>query len=91
MKIYRGLLYVKHSRIGTRSEGPDCFLQTAEQEIPLQLNERHPWEPDYQLEFYGWRTVVVKGDWLEDGMLQVEEIHDTGEFCIVPPGEEQAI
>jgi hypothetical protein len=40
MDSLRGLLYKKHRRIGTRSEGPDYYLQTAYAEYLLELNER---------------------------------------------------
>jgi hypothetical protein len=62
MKTWRGLLYVKFGHIGTKSEGPDCFLQTAKQELSSQLNERHPWEADCHLEFDDRQSAAIIGD-----------------------------
>lgn len=57
-----GLVYVKHGRVGTRSEGPDYFLQTVKGDVLLVLDQPAPWLPDYKLEFYGRRMVAVEGD-----------------------------
>lgn len=69
-----GLLYVKHGRVGTRSEGPDYFLQTSAGDVPLRMAERRPWEPDYRLEYSSRRMVEVSGE-LVEGTLVVAEIH----------------
>ncbi|MFO0760286.1 MAG: hypothetical protein U0359_27640 [Byssovorax sp.] len=70
---FKGLVYVKHGRVGTRSEGPDYILQTARQELVLVYKDRHLWEPDYQLEFYSRRMVEVQG-MLDGQTLKVESI-----------------
>lgn len=72
---YQGLLYVKHGRVGTRSEGPDYFLQTARGDYLLRHGERNPWEPDYQLEFFSRRMVAVTGA-LDEHVLSVESIQE---------------
>lgn len=77
MDTFKGLVYVKHGRVGTRSEGPDYYLQTARRgELRLEYHPRHPWEADYQLEFYGRRMVEVTGelDASTKGLLHVERI-----------------
>lgn len=69
-----GLLYVKHQNVGTRSEGPAYFLQTAKGDLPLAMNERAPWQPDYELEFYTRDMVEVDG--VMDGpLLRVHGLH----------------
>lgn len=73
VKKLEGLVYVKHGRVGTRSEGPDYFLQTKEGDVLLRWNERHPWEPDYPLEFYGRRMVAVFGE-LHEREMKVDRI-----------------
>lgn len=61
METFQGLIYVKIGRIGSRSEGPDYFLQTAKAEFPLKYEERNLWMPDYHLEFFSRRMVKVTG------------------------------
>ena len=58
---FKGLLYVKHGRIGTKSEGPDYWLQTLDREYLLRIHERKLWAPDFELEFYNRRIVEVEG------------------------------
>lgn len=70
---YKGLVFVKHGRVGTRSEGPDYYLQTAKEDLILVYKDRHPWEPDYQLEFFGREMVEVHGK-LDGRTLKVESI-----------------
>lgn len=89
MGTYRGLLYVKHGSIGSRSEGPIYFLQTAHQEVELQLNERHPSKPDYEIEFFVRRIVIVQGDEDEEGVLLVTDIRDTCERLIGRPNPDR--
>lgn len=74
-ETFRGLVYVKIGRIGLRSEGPDYFLQTAKEEVPLRYERRNPWEPDYHLEFYGRRMVKVTGSF-DDKIFVVGTIHE---------------
>jgi hypothetical protein len=71
---FKGLLYVKHGRVGSRSEGPDYFLQTAKEDLVLVYKDRHLWEPDYVLEFFGRQMVEVHGA-LDGRTLKVESIH----------------
>ena len=56
-----GLIYVKHGAVGTRSEGPDYYLQTEKGDLRLQYQERNHWDPDYKLEFYARRMVEIEG------------------------------
>src|SRR5690349_21569268 len=79
-ETFRGLVYVKIGRIGSRSEGPDYFLQTAKAELPLKYEKRNPWMPDYHLEFFNRRMVKVTGSF-EDKIFVVKTIDE-----IVSPG-----
>jgi hypothetical protein len=72
---FKGLVYVKHGRVGTRSEGPDYFLQTSKQDLVMVYRDRHLWEPDYQLEFYARRMVEVRGQ-VDGQTLKVESIQE---------------
>jgi hypothetical protein len=73
MKV-KGLVFVKHGRVGSRSEGPDYFLQTANGDHILHLNNRNLWEPDYQLEFYARKIVEIEGEGIEQGKIRVIRI-----------------
>ncbi|WP_157098321.1 hypothetical protein [Chlorobaculum limnaeum] len=73
MNSYKGLIFIKHGRVGTRSEGPDYFLQTKNGDYLLQFKDRHPWQPDYELEFFCRMMVEIEGA-LNDNMLKVERI-----------------
>ena len=66
---FSGLVYVKQGRVGTRSEGPDYFLQTARSDLPLRFGERYAWEPDYRLEHFGRRIVEVDGGFEGDTLV----------------------
>jgi serpin B len=71
--VFGGLLFVKHGRVGTRSEGPDYFLQTPRGEYGLVYGQRHPWEHDEALEKLSRKMVAVRGT-LEAGTIRVERI-----------------
>lgn len=80
----KGLVYVKHGRVCTRSEGPDYYLQTKDVEYLLVLNERDLWEPDYELEYYCRRICLVTGE-EEPGtpkVIKVKTIEMTGDMYI---------
>lgn len=70
-----GLIYIKHGRVGTRSEGPDYFLQSFERDYLLRFRERTPWQPDFELEFYNRAMVEVEGE-LRDDTLKVASIRE---------------
>lgn len=70
---FKGLVYVKHGRIGSRSEGPDYYLQTRRGDLVLRYHPRNPWEPDYHLEFFARRMVAVTGT-LDDKIITVASI-----------------
>ncbi len=67
MRRFRGLLFIKHGRIGTRSEGPDYYIQTSGGDLLLCYEERDLWKPDYHLEFYNRRMVEIIGRINEEG------------------------
>jgi hypothetical protein len=82
MKSFKGLLYIKHGRVGTRSEGPDYYLQTKNEDFLLQYQDRNTWDPDYHLEFYCRTMAEISGDIIEDidglRIIQVENIKHLG-------------
>jgi hypothetical protein len=62
MATFKGLIYVKQGRIGTKSEGPDYFLQAHDADYHLdRKTEEHLWKPDYLLEFYSRKWVEIDG------------------------------
>ena len=73
---FKGLLYVKHGRVGTRSEGPDYYLQTYKEDFLLKYKRRHPWDPDHELEVYCRRMVEVTGEITGKRVIQVENIKE---------------
>lgn len=82
MVLFKGLLYIKHGRIGTKSEDPDYYLQTNKGDFLLQYKERNLWEPDYHLEFYCRKMVEVTGEIREKTIIQVEHIKEIRELLI---------
>jgi hypothetical protein len=72
---FKGLVYVKMGRIGSRSEGPDYFLQTAKAEVPLEYDDRNLWMPDYRLEFFNRRMVRITGSF-KDKVFVVNTIDE---------------
>ena len=88
MATFKGLLYVKHGAVGTRSEGPVYYLQTRKADFVLHYtrDEHHPWELDYQLEFYARRMVDVEGEETERGHIHVKHLR---ELCVPMIPEEE--
>ncbi|MBK7537710.1 MAG: hypothetical protein IPI49_20515 [Myxococcales bacterium] len=83
---YFGLVYVKHGRVGTRSEGPDYYLQTGRGDLLLHYEQRNLWEPDYKLEFFARQFVEVEGKLTEqDGKesLQVEHVRASHAHSVI--------
>ncbi len=79
MATFSGLVFIRHGRVGTRSEGPDYYLQTARRDYVLHYKERPLFEPDYHLEFFSRRMVEVEGKLGSDGIVQVDSIR---EICV---------
>jgi heat shock protein HslJ len=60
--ILKGLIFIKHGQVGTRSEGPEYHIQTRKADFILKYDEsRNPWEPDYRLEYYNRMMVEIDG------------------------------
>lgn len=78
----KGLLYIKQGRLGSDSEGPDYYLQTKKGDFMLEYKQRNLWEPDYHLEFYSRRMVVVFGKIITDTTIKVETIEEICESLI---------
>lgn len=76
MAKFRGLLYVKHGRLGSRSEGPDYYLQTWRGEYLVRDSERLLWQPDYRLEFFTRRIVEIDGSLVDPATIRVAQIHE---------------
>ena len=72
--VFKGFLYVKRGRIGTRLEGPDYWLQTSGDEFMLRFHDRTLWEPDFQLEFYNRHIVGVTGELDDLGFINVTSV-----------------
>ena len=82
MATFKGVVYMKHGRVGSRSEGPDYYLQTKKKDFLLKYHERNLWEPDYKLEFFNRRMVEVEGELDGDGNIRVKNIHEIYEALI---------
>ena len=86
---FGGLVFVKHDRIGTRSEGPEYYLQTKDSEFHLIYNRELLFRPDYYLEFFCRKMVEVTGT-LDENDIQVENISEVCEQLIPDNKEESA-
>jgi hypothetical protein len=89
MSKFRGLVYVKHGRVGSKSEGPDYFLQTYFTEYLLRDQERLPWQPDYRLEFFVRRMVEVDGTLDDPTTIQVGRITELLSAVLPHPDDEE--
>lgn len=68
---FEGFLYVKLGRVGTKSEGPDYWLQTRDGEYLLRFHERELFLPDFELEFYNRQVVEVEGEFEKPNVIKV--------------------
>ncbi|WP_440948671.1 hypothetical protein ACSAZL_10810 [Methanosarcina sp. T3] len=80
METFKGLVYVKYGRVGSKSEGPDYYLQTRDKEYLLKYAERYLWELDYYLEFFCRKFVEVTGE-LDMGTTTIK-IKSVREICV---------
>lgn len=87
MAKFSGLVYVKHGRVGSRSEGPDYYLQTYKGDYLLRHQDRFPWQRDYPLEFYGRRMVEVEGTLVDRSTIKVTSITEILAPMIPRPGQ----
>lgn len=90
MAKFRGLLYVKHGRLGSRSEGPDYYLQTWRGEYLVRDSERLLWQPDYRLEFFTRRIVEIDGSLVDPATIRVAQIHELPATTVPRPEEGEA-
>ena len=91
MSTLKGLLYVKHHAVGSKSEGPAYVLQTQDGEYILLYEQRHPWEPDYHLEFFSGNIVEVAGELVDPEQLPEEDIHFSLKSVILPALEHERL
>lgn len=90
MKELSGFLFSKLARIGSKSEGPDYFLQQfdrsaspiVEKVIPIH-KEVNLWKPDPALQKYLGTEVAIHGH-LEEGQLHYKEIHPVHALATAP-------
>jgi hypothetical protein len=76
-ETYRGLIFIRQGRIGSKSEGPDYYLQTKDDEYLLgRKTETSVFLPDYFLEYYCRKWVEIEGPLMKKGLI-VETIHET--------------
>jgi hypothetical protein len=80
VEIFEGLVYVKYERIGSKSEGPDYYLQTWDREFLLKYRDRGPWELDYYLEFFCRKFVEVTGEY--DKETNTVKVTTVKEICV---------
>jgi hypothetical protein len=74
MSTFKGLLYVKHGAVGSKSEGPLYYIQTRIQDFLLEYKGRQKWEPDYHLEFFCRQMVEIEGEKIDDSTIKVSTI-----------------
>jgi hypothetical protein len=88
MGTFKGLVYVKHGRVGSRSEGPDYYLQTCDGEHLLKYADRCLWKPDYYLEFFCRKFVEINGEF--DKEANTIYVKDISEICVglIPQNQE---
>lgn len=84
MQEFKGLIYVRQGRVGSRSEGPDYYLQTPNGDYLLHHDNRPLWRPDYYLEFYVRRIVEVQGILQAPRLIEVKSIRDLN-TAMLPP------
>lgn len=85
MAKFCGLLYVKHGRVGSKSEGPDYYLQTWRGDYLVRDAERLPWQPDYRLEFFARRMVEIEGALADPATIRVAQISELNTSTIPRP------
>jgi hypothetical protein len=77
MGLYKGLVFVKQGRIGTKSEGPDYFLQTKDHEYLLgRKTVQELFKHDYFLEYYCRKWIEIEGELVQNN-LTVKTIRET--------------
>jgi hypothetical protein len=80
METFDGLVYIKNGRIGSKSEGPDYYLQTWDREYLLKYGDKGPWELDYYLEFFCRKFVEVTGELAEE--KNMVKVITAKEICV---------
>jgi len=85
MTKFSGLLYVKHGRVGSKSEGPDYYLQTWRGDYLVRDAERLLWQPDYRLEFFNRRMVEIEGSLADVATIYVARISELHTSTIPRP------
>lgn len=90
IETFEGLVYVKHGRIGIKSEGPDYYLQTWNKEYLLKYADRGPWELDYYLDFFCRKFVEVTGELNKGNTIKVTTVK---EICVghIPQKDESQL
>jgi hypothetical protein len=86
-ETFKGFVYIKLHEMGTRSEGPDYYLQifnvekTVNVEHRLKYADINLWEVDYYLEFFCRKKVEVTGELdKKTDTIIVTEIREISDF-----------
>jgi hypothetical protein len=60
---FKGLIFVVYAAIGTKSEGPQYLLQVSDKELFILRSDakQHPWDWDWNIEYFSRRFVEVTG------------------------------
>ena len=88
--VFAGLLYIKHGRVGTRSEGPDYYLQCYRTDYLLDFKKRHLWERDEALEALSRQFVAIRGT-LNGDRIRVESIQQIKSLRVLRPPLESLV
>lgn len=68
LKVFEGYLFAKLARLGSKSEGPEYYLQMKDGKELLVLKKTELWEEDPALEEFLGERVEILGEWVEKGI-----------------------
>ena len=72
---FEGFLFSKLQRIGSRSEGPDYFLQGWDYSETPVIKKAYLWEEDPTLQPFLGKKVTILGE-LTDGGIEYQKISE---------------
>lgn len=85
MATFHGYLFAKLQNIGTRSEGPDYYLQMFDYHEVVVLKQVHPWQNDPTLHPWLNHKVII------EGTMQVEGVSYERILPYAEPSEENQL
>ena len=71
-KIFEGYFFAKLERLGSKSEGPEYYLQMMDGKELLVFKKVEAWEEDPVLEEFLGERVEIFGEWKETGMEYIK-------------------